>query len=474
MDIAALKDRYELAVVGAGPAGLAAATLAAELGIDTLLLDEQPDPGGQIYRAIGSPPASARPVLGEDYWHGAALLAPFRVSGAGYLPGAVVWSVSRALEIGVSADGAARLIQAKHFILATGAIERPVPIPGWTLPGVMGAGAAQILLKSSGLVAEGKLVLAGSGPLLWLIAAQYLRAGARISTLLDTTPRANRQPAFRHLPGFLASSYLAKGLSLLAEVKRRVPIVRQVASLAAEGEGRLARVVYRREDGSEKRLEADLLLLHQGVTPNLNLANAAGCAQVWDEVLASFKPAVDLWGASSVAGIAIAGDGAGIAGAAAAEERGRLAALDAAARLGRIGVADRDRRSAPHRTALARAERGRAFLDRLYRPAKVFRVPASDAIVCRCEEVRAQEIVDAVKLGCGGPNQLKSFLRCGMGPCQGRLCGLAVSELIADARGLSPAEVGYYRLRPPVKPITLAELASLPKSAEAVRAVERS
>ena len=154
--LAGLKESYELAVVGAGPAGLAAATLAAELGIDTLLIDEQDGPGGQVYRAIARPPLGEPAILGADYWQGAALLVPFRASGAAYLPGAAVWSVSRALEIGVSAGGTARLIQAKHVILATGALERPFPIPGWTLPGVMTAGAAQILLKSSGLVAEGE------------------------------------------------------------------------------------------------------------------------------------------------------------------------------------------------------------------------------------------------------------------------------------------------------------------------------
>jgi NADPH-dependent 2,4-dienoyl-CoA reductase/sulfur reductase-like enzyme len=473
-NLATLKASYELAVVGAGPAGLAAATLAAELGIDTLLLDEQDGPGGQIYRAITRSPLSERAILGADYWQGAALLAPFRASGAAYLPAAAVWSVSRALEIGVSAGGTARLIQAKHVILATGALERPFPIPGWTLPGVMTAGAAQILLKSSGLVAEGRIVLAGSGPLLWLVAAQYLRAGAAIAALLDTTPRANRSTALAQLPAFLTSSYFAKGLALMREVKGRVPLVRDVTALAALGRGRLETVVYRKADGSERQLPASLLLLHQGVTPNLNLANASGCAQAWDERQLCFKPVVDGWGASSIDGVAIAGDGAGIAGAAAAEHRGRLAALAAAARLGRIAPAERERHARAHRAALARAERGRAFLDELYRPAKAFRVPQGDVVVCRCEEVRASEIVAAVALGCSGPNQMKSFLRCGMGPCQGRLCGLTVSELIADARGVSPAAVGYYRLRPPVKPITLAELAGLPKSSEAVAAVERS
>jgi bacterioferritin-associated ferredoxin len=118
-------------------------------------------------------------------------------------------------------------------------------------------------------------------------------------------------------------------------------------------------------------------------------------------------------------------------------------------------------------------ERGRLFLDRLYRPSDHFRQPADDTIVCRCEEVSARQVLDAAALGCTGPNQMKAFLRCGMGPCQGRLCGLTVTELIAKARGVSPAEVGHYRLRPPVKPVTLGELASLPRDDAAVQAVVR-
>lgn len=471
--MSAIKDRYDLAVIGAGPAGLAAATTAAGLGLDTALFDEQPAPGGQIYRAITETPLGERSVLGEDYWHGTTLVEPFRQSGAQYVPGATVWSVTREGEIGVSVAGAARLLRARHVILATGALERPFPIPGWTLPGVMTCGAAQILLKSSGLVAKGKVVLAGSGPLLWLIAAQYLRAGAEIAALLDTTPAANWTAALPHLPCFLASSYLAKGLTLIREVRRRIPVIGRVMSLAAIGRERVEGVAYRVFGDSERRIPADTLLLHQGVVPNINLSSAIGCAHRWDAAQLCFRPEVDDWGMSSLDGIAIAGDGAGISGALAAEQRGHLAGLDAARRLDKLDEEARDRAAAPHAAALARAERGRRFLDLLYRPAEGFRLPAPETLACRCEEVTARQVLDAIALGVQGPNQLKSFLRCGMGPCQGRLCGLTITELIAKARGLSPDVVGYYRLRPPVKPITLAELAALPHGEAAEKAVVR-
>jgi len=468
-----LRDRYELAIIGSGPAGMVAAITAAELGVDTIVLDEQPTPGGQIYRAIGDTPLRDSAILGKAYWHGAALVEAFHASAAHYVPEATVWAASGEGEIGVSVGGSARTLRARRIILATGALERPFPIQGWTLPGVMTAGAAQILLKSAAMVGAGRVVLAGTGPLFWLIAAQHLRAGGTFAAVLETTPRGNLGRALPFLPGFLCSSYVREGLELMSEVRRRTNLVRSVIALGATGSDRLANVMYRTGGGLEVTLRADTLLLHQGVAPNVNLALAVGCKHIWNEMQLCFVPALEPWGQSSVPIVSIAGDGAGIAGALAAEHRGRLAALGAAFQLGRIDEAKRDRMAAAHAGALRRAQMGRRFLDRLFRPARRFRLPRGETLVCRCEEVTARQVRDTAALERIGPNQLKAYLRCGMGPCQGRLCGLTVTELLADAQGVSPGEIGYYRLRPPVKPITVGELASLPKTEADVAAVER-
>jgi NADPH-dependent 2,4-dienoyl-CoA reductase/sulfur reductase-like enzyme len=465
------RDTYDVVVIGAGPAGLATTATAAGAGLSTLLLDENAGPGGQVWRGIASTPVKNEAVLGADYWSGAEIAKAAEDSGAEIIHRATVWSLDRNLELGISVGGGSAFVKAKRVIIATGALERPFPIPGWTLPGVMTAGGAQTMLKSSGLVPDGRTVIAGQGPLLWLLAAQILRLGGRIDRVLDTTPRGNYFAALPHTFAFMTSRYLAKGLSMMREVKARVPVVKGVTELSAGGDGQLASISYVAGNKRES-LPADLLLLHQGVVPNVNLAMAAGVEHRWDDLQLCWSPVLDENGSSSVEGIAIAGDGAGIAGVQAAVWRGRLAARaavvalapDAAARLPSI---------ASLRSELTRAERGRLFLDTLFQPAKQFRIPSGDTIVCRCEEITARDVRESVAIGATGPNQLKAYRRTGMGPCQGRLCGLTVTELMAEARGKTPQEIGYYRLRAPVKPIMLSELAALPKNDEAVKAVVR-
>jgi NADPH-dependent 2,4-dienoyl-CoA reductase/sulfur reductase-like enzyme len=465
------RESYDVVVIGAGPAGLAATATAAEAGLSTLLLDENIGPGGQVFRAITSTPVAARDQLGADYWAGAELVKSVRASGAEVIQRATVWSLDRNLEIGVSVGGASSLVKARRVILATGALERPFPIPGWTLPGVMTAGAAQTMLKSSGLVPDGRTVIAGQGPLLWLLAAQILRLGGRIDRILDTTARRNYLAALPHAFVFLTSPYFAKGLAMMREVKAKVPVASGVTELAAAGDGQLAGVSYV-AGGKREVMPADLLLLHQGVVPNVNLAMAAGAEHRWDGLQLCWSPVLDADGTSSVPSIAIAGDGAGIGGAQAAVWRGRIAARAVVAALAPQAVAKLPS-LATLRTELARAERGRAFLDTLFQPAKQFRIPQGDTIVCRCEEITAKDVLDSVAIGAPGPNQLKAYRRTGMGPCQGRLCGLTVTELMAEARGKTPQEIGYYRLRAPVKPIMLSELAGLPKGEGATKAVVR-
>lgn len=457
-----MTERVPLVIVGAGPAGLSAAAEATAAGVKPLLLDEQPTPGGQIYRAIGRADAERKAILGPDYERGGALLGVLESGLLDYRPGASVWQVTPEREVFFTIAGQAQALQAERIVLAGGAMERAMPFPGWTLPGVMGAGAAQTLLKSSGLVPDGEVVLAGSGPLLFLIASQILEAGGRLAALVETTPRGNLARALPHLPGMLRkASYLTKGLGLLSRLRRaKVPHFKGAAKLTALGQERIESLRFT-AGGRERDLPCGLLLLHQGVIPNVQFTRALGLTHDWKTLPRAWQPRLDTWGRSSLEGIAIAGDGGGILGAVASALQGRLAGLDAAFGLGKLDQAARDAKAAPVLRALAAERAARPFLDRLYQPAAEFLDPPDETLVCRCEEVTAGQIREFVALGCLGPNQTKAFGRPGMGPCQGRICGQSVSEIIARARGAAMEEVGAFRIRPPIKPVTLGELAAM-------------
>ena len=456
-----MTEAYDVVVIGAGPAGMAAAVEAAAHGLTTLVIDEQATPGGQIYRAIERSSPRLGRVLGADYVHGRTLTAALRASGARFWPGTTVWYVSAELEIATAtADDRVRTVQARRLIIASGAMERPFPVPGWTLPGVITAGAAQIMLKTGAGVPSGRVVLAGCGPLAYLLASQLLDAGGVELAFLDTQPAGSFAAAVSWLPrAFAAPSYLAKGIRLLAHVRRRArPYVNGVESLAVLGDTQATEVRYAAR-GTQRTLPADWVLLHQGVVPNVQLTMAIGCRHTWDDAQLCWRPECDARGATSVEHVLVAGDNAGIAGGRAAEFSGRLAALQCAHELSKLGSAARDARADELHAGLKAQLSIRPWLDRMYRPADSFRIPADDTLACRCEEVSAGAIREAVALGCLGPNQLKFFTRCGMGPCQGRMCGLTVSEIIARERGVPVSEVGYYRIRQPLKPVTLAMLA---------------
>jgi NADPH-dependent 2,4-dienoyl-CoA reductase/sulfur reductase-like enzyme len=445
----------DLAIIGAGPAGMAATVEARAQGLTVLVADENAAPGGQVFRAAEA--AAADPAVAPDIAPGLPLIAAFRRSGAEYRPGTTLWHLDP--EEGVlslsTAEGA-ETATARRIILATGAQERPVPIPGWTLPGVMGAGAAQILLKSTGAVPSGRVVLAGQGPLIWLLAVQLARAGAP-PLVLETRRGGIAASLARAGGGLWAGRHmLAKGLALIAEARRAgLRVITGIRNLRAEGADRIERVAW---DGGSA--PCDTLLLHEGVIPATQISRAIGLDHGWDAAQGCWRPATDAFGAGSLGRIAVAGDGAGIGGWEAAVAAGQLAGLDAARRLGAMTEDAFAARAAAPLAARRRALALRPFLDALYAPAPDLLAPPDATIICRCEEVTAGAVRAAARLGATGPNQLKAYLRCGMGPCQGRICAPTVAALIAEARDLPPDTVPPLRPRAPYKPISVGLLAA--------------
>lgn len=449
----------DLVVIGSGPAGIATATTAASYDLKVTLLDEQSAAGGQIYRALEACSDDMAEVLGEDYIYGKKLLDQLTHSNVIRINNATVWAIDNAGCITYSRQQTAHQIHAKHIVIATGALERSTPLPGWTLPGVMTVGAAQILLKNNQISIK-NAVLAGTGPLLYTVANQLIKARCKPKAIIDTISTSHYLRAAAAFPAASLST-ISKGLSYLRNIKKAgIPFYKGITDLSITGTSCVEAIQFHHK-GKINTLETDNVLLHQGVVPNTQLSRSLRLDHTWNTAQHCFQPDVDQWGATSAPNVSIAGDGSGIGGALVAEMQGNVTALNVLATLDIISNSKRDSLAAPINRQLKSHARLRKFLDILYEPPAQVLLPDDGTMVCRCEEVTAGDIRSYAKIGCSGPNQTKAFGRCGMGPCQGRYCGLTVTQILARENGLSHDEVGAYRIRSPIKPVTLAELASL-------------
>lgn len=459
-----MSRHVDFLIVGAGPAGMSAAIAARRHGLNVLVVDEQPTPGGQIWRNVEAVAGTPRmDILGKAYAEGLNVVRRFRASGANYEPGTQVWQVETGHRAFVTRAGSASSIDATYLLLATGAQERPAPFPGWTLPGVMTVGAAQIVLKTSDQIPSEPVWIAGSGPLSLLYAAQLLQAGGRIAGFLDTSRPGQLRGLIPDLFAAVRNAPidLVKGISWLQSVKRRVQYINHVTEIEVTGNESLERLRYVTASGQSGTVDANLLLVHEGVIPTIHPTLALGCRHVWNADQDSFAPELDSWGETSEANIFVAGDSAGIGGATAACLRGELAGLQIAFKAGRLAGTDLATEATPIRKRLERALAPRPFLDKFYRPRPSVFVPPDHTIACRCEEVTVASVRAQLSSGQPGPNQIKAFTRAGMGPCQGRQCGYTIARVLADAEGRAAPDVGLYRVRPPLKPVTLSELAAL-------------
>ncbi|AYM14964.1 MULTISPECIES: NAD(P)/FAD-dependent oxidoreductase [Hyphomicrobiales] len=450
---------YDVAIVGAGPAGMSAAIRLRELGASVVVIDEQPSPGGQIFRGVErnvkSPVFEA---LGTDYQKGQALTAAFRASGVEYLPSTQVWQIEDSWSLFLTSEGKARRITARAVLLSNGAQERPVPFEGWTLPGVMTVGAAQILLKSGGMLPEGKVWIAGAGPLPLLYATQFLNLGGRIAGYLDTAASPKLSAVSRLPRAWRDFGGLLKGLRWLRDIKRSGMMVRGFSDLRADGDQCLKYLTWEAK-GKRHRVEADVLLVHEGIVPRIHETLALNCDHHWNEEQGYLAAKLDRWGETSREGLFVAGDAGGIGGWLAATISGEIAALGIASRLGISSETENLRRASKLDQRRKRAFALRPFLDAMYPPPR--NRLDDDVVVCRCEEVTAGAIRAAARNSPADPSAVKAATRCGMGPCQGRQCGYTVQALLAEVHDLPIKDVNFFHIRPPLKPITLGEIASL-------------
>lgn len=441
-------------VVGAGPAGMRACEALVGAGLRPVLVDEAQRAGGRIYQ---QPPAGAERTARELYGTEAAKAERIHALQA-KLAGAVdhrretlAWNCfGNVLDL-LGPEGASRL-EFDALILATGATDLALPFPGWTMPGVYALGGAQIALKTQGCGIGRRVAFLGAGPLLPLVAWQYMNAGAEVAAVLDATPFTAK---LRALPRMLfAPATLAKGVRYVADLKRAgIAMFSSVARPRVEGDGRVERIVFE-AGGVAHAIECDALGASFGLRSETQLADLAGCRFAFEPRTRQYLPERDAAGRTSRKDVYVAGDGAGIGGADAAELAGERAALAL--------IEDRGLRFDAHRAAfldgrLARLDVFRRGLEAAYPfPAHLLEGIDDAVTLCRCEGISVGTLREEVRVKDARElNRLKAFSRIGMGRCQGRMCGRAAAELLAMTRGAPLPDVGRLRGQPPVKPIPM-------------------
>lgn len=440
-----------IVIVGAGPAGITAAHTLLHYGVQPCLIDEGLRGGGQIYRRQ---PQNFKRSPKDLYGFEAAKAVAVHntldqlVGQIDYRSQTLVWNAEHN-RLDTVRDKQAGQVEFSRLIVASGATDRILPVPGWTLPGVYSLGAAQIALKYQGCAIGQDVVFAGSGPLLYLVAYQYAKAGARVRAVLDSAPFSAQCRALPALIGQPAT--LAKGIYYRSWLTAHGIPVHQAAELVrVEGERRVNRLIWR-QNGQEKQLDCDAVAFAHALRSETQLADLLGCDFAWNALNRAWLPSRDDWGRSSLANVYLAGDGAGIMGADAAQMAGELAALTLLADDGHTI----DRARITHlQQQLARISRFRQGLETAFPFPEDWAINTPDeTLICRCEEISAGEIRAVVDNGHWEINRVKAMCRVGMGRCQGRMCGSAAAEIVAQRSARPLESVGRLRAQAPIKPL---------------------
>jgi len=446
-------------IVGAGPAGIRAAETLAAHGLRPVLIDEAARAGGQIYRRQ---PANfqraAKTLYGFEAGRANAVHAALdtMLDKIDYRPDSLVWSAQGGrLDVLHGASQTSRRVPYQQLIVATGATDRVLPVPGWTLPGVYTLGGAQVALKFQACAIGRRVVFMGTGPLLYLVAYQYAKAGVEVAAVLDTARLADQLAA---MPAMLTQPVVfAKGVYYVAWLRAHGVVLHSgVRPLRVEGESRVTGVAWH-NGVRELRLDCDAVGFGYALRSETQLADLLGCRFAFAPMHRAHLPERDAAGRSSVAGVYLAGDGAGIMGADAAEWAGERAALALLADHGMALEASDVARARTLEQKLQRLMTFRQGLERAFPFPEDWAVHAPDElVVCRCENITAGSLRDTVRTqGADEMNRLKALSRVGMGRCQGRMCGVAATEILAHATGQPVHLVGRLRGQAPIKPIPI-------------------
>lgn len=472
----------EVAIIGAGPSGLAAAAVLREHGVSVTIIDEQPRAGGQILRQPPRNFAVAHWLPAKLYDRVKAALQAvndrvdidwrFQSTVLGIMrPSPYRASHPSAHELWIQGPDGCYMLRAKAVLLAPGCYERPLAFPGWTLPGVMGAGAIQGFVKSQQFVPGNRFVLAGSHPLQLVVADQLLKAGAQVAAVVFTQRTQQALAILRHpLVAIRHPRQLLETARIMIRLRRaRVPVIfgRTIVRVDGGSHVEQATIAALGADGNIDRhqtqvFECDRVGVCHGFLASSELARQAGADVHWHDSKGGWLARHDEWLESSLKNLFVAGEITSVDGADAALEKGRVAAAGMLRSLGRVDGPGAHRVAASAKKRLSRLQGFAAVLQELARPPAglALQTMTDDTVLCRCESIKRGDLQSqlAGNSHVMSADAAKLLTRVGMGLCQGRMCGDNVARVIAAARGVPPSAVGPFQAQAPVKPVPLATL----------------
>ncbi|MEI8131050.1 MAG: NAD(P)/FAD-dependent oxidoreductase [Leptolinea sp.] len=460
-------ETYELAVIGAGPAGLEAAITAAEAGVKTVLIDQYPQAGGQYYMPLPTTFNPTRHTATEK--EGKFIVDLMNAQPVTRIYNALTWGIFKEENednwlVALYGSDIPKYVRASKLILASGAYDTPVAFPGWTLPGVITCGAASILVKSQRVSPGKRALVTGTGPLLFSVAAHLMDAGVKVVGVCESTRLFPK--GILYGPTMLGQMHrLIEGAKYFsAMIRGNTPYKMGWSILEARGKDHVEEAVITRIDdlgvpisGSEEIVKVDLVVTGYSLTPNTGLARLIGCKLEYLPKKGGWVPVRDNTMQTSLPGVYLAGDGAGIGGAENSRLEGRIAGAAVALNTGHLNHQQAGHIYGQLKPELAQQQRFGKLLGDLFSPkAGLISLAHDDTVICRCEEITLGEVKSAVADGARTIGEVKMITRVGMGNCQGRMCEHSVAAAIKQALSaehVSPESVGHFSVRPPLHPI---------------------
>ena len=441
----------DVLVIGGGAAGLSAAITARGAGAEVVLVDERRVSGGQYYKQT-----AAGEILDAQQAEGAALIAEAAASGAEIIGEVEIWGAFDGPLFLAEVNGGALALRPRTVIVATGAYERPCMVPGWTLPGVMTTGAAQILWRSHRTLAGKRVVLCGSGPLNLQVALELAEGGADVALVTETAPTPFLNPLTAARMALADPRLTWKGISTIHQLWRRgVPMRNATHIEAIESKDDALRATFVSNQNELLAVDTDVVCMNAGFEPQNEILRLLGADVTYDPRFGHLRCDRSETLETSVPSVFAVGDCAGLGGAPVARLEGRIAGRAAASR---AGHGDGDGSKADL-AALRRHQRFQRYLWKLHdvAPQSLSATPP-ETILCRCEEVTLGDAIASYEENPGHVGTLKRGTRIGMGACQGRYCGPAAARLIAERSGVKLTDRSFFAPRPPIKPVSIAAI----------------